>query len=409
MEKKNIPGFTPCLEWIDRQYEMMYHSLVLLSATNSGSFNLKGLDRMCGHLTDMTAPLNGQLEFISLEPVCRINHKGETEHLPVGKALHMHKRLDAPLKVLLSCHMDTVFPENSDFQQSVLLDKNILKGPGVADAKGGIVVMLTALAALENSPWANNIGWEILITPDEEIGSPGSATLLDRLAGNSDLGLVFEPSFPDGGLALARSGSGNFTAVARGRSAHAGRDFHEGRNAICALSDFVRAIDDLNGQKGGVTVNPGFIRGGGPENIVPDLAVLRFNIRIPTPEDQAWVLTQLDRIKDTLNRKEGVHIELHGRFNRRPKVLNRANHRLIELIDTCGNELGIKLGWQDTGGCCDGNNLAAAGLPNVDNLGVRGGNIHSTDEYVHLESLTERTKLSALFLMRLASGEMKWK
>jgi glutamate carboxypeptidase len=181
-----------------------------------------------------------------------------------------------------------------------------------------------------------------------------------------------------------------------------------GHNAIRAIADFVRAIDNLNGQRDGDTGNAGFTQGGGPVNIVPDLAIMKFNVRIALPEDETWVQEMLNETTRAINVRDGLSIELHGQFLRKPKIISKANRRLIHMIGECGADLGMRLQWHKSGGCCDGNNLASAGLPNVDNLGVRGGNIHSQQEYMHLPSLTERAKLSALFLMKLASGHIKW-
>ncbi|HEY5716979.1 MAG TPA: M20/M25/M40 family metallo-hydrolase, partial [Motiliproteus sp.] len=100
----------------------------------------------------------------------------------------------------------------------------------------------------------------------------------------------------------------------------------------------------------------------------------------------------------------------HGGFGRKPKLLSAANLRLLELARDCGSELGMQLNWLPTGGCCDGNNLAAAGVPNIDTLGVQGGAIHSTDEYLKVASLVPRAKLSALLLLRLADSDPQlWK
>jgi glutamate carboxypeptidase len=276
----------------------------------------------------------------------------------------------------------------------------------VADLKGGLVVMLTALQALERSPYAEKVGWEVLLNPDEEIGSPGSAPLLEQSARRNHLGLVYEPALADGTLAGARKGSGNFTAVVRGKAAHAGREHHLGRNAIVALADFVGALDALNGRRPGVTVNPGRIEGGGPLNVVPDLAIVRFNVRVADAEQQTWVDQELQRLGAAIDAREGISLALRGRFGRPPKVLTSANLALFEMLAGCGAELGVGIRWQSTGGCCDGNNLAAAGLPNVDTLGVCGGRIHSSREFVLLDSLTERARLSALFLMKLGAGEL---
>lgn len=400
--------YIPYLDGIAADEAANVATLLELAAINSGSQNLAGLARMCERLATLFAPLGGDVEILELPTYQVVNRQGELEERALGRALRIRKRPDAPLKVFLGGHMDTVFGADHPFQDSRWLDENTLNGPGVADLKGGLLVMRSALMALERSPWAANIGWEILINPDEEIGSPGSAPLLLEAAKRNHLGLVYEPSLPDGSLAGARKGSGNFSVVVRGRAAHAGRDHAAGRNAIRLLADFITAIDDLNGKRADVTINVGFVEGGGPVNIVPDLAVGKFNVRIARPEDEAWFLGEADRILAELNRREGYSLALHGHFNRKPKILSPGNVRLFEVLRDCGNELGFALSWKPTGGCCDGNNLAAAGLPNVDNLGVRGGKIHSADEFMLRDSLTERARLSALLMMKLASGELAW-
>ncbi|MGB1270971.1 MAG: hydrolase, partial [Endozoicomonas sp.] len=330
------------------------------------------------------------------------NDQGEEVIHPLGNALRIRKRPEAPLQVFLCGHMDTVFPEDSPFQQVRWLDKNTLNGPGVTDLKGGILVMLKALEVLEQSPWADQIGWEILFNPDEEIGSPGSAPLIAEAAERVHLGMIFEPCFPDGSLAGQRKGSGNFTVVSHGKAAHAGREHHLGRNAIRALCDFVSVMDDLNGQRPGMTFNPGYIHGGGPTNIVPERCLHRFNVRLERPEDEQWCLEQLQQLIDDINQRDGIHLELHGGFSRKPKRLSPANKRLLSLAESLGNELGIKLKVKPTGGCCDGNNLAAAGIPNIDTLGVQGGAIHSDQEYLIVSSLVPRARLSAALLLTLA-------
>ncbi len=108
------------------------------------------------------------------------------------------------------------------------------------------------------------------------------------------------------------------------------------------------------------------------------------------------------------NRRQGLSLTLHGGFGRPPKPLSETNQALFGLLADCGRTLGIPVAWTATGGCCDGNNLAAAGLPNIDTLGVRGGKIHSADEFVLVDSLVERARLSALLLLQLATGEAHW-
>jgi glutamate carboxypeptidase len=348
-------------------------------------------------------------DFIPVEPYERLGPDGTTHTTPLGDALLIRKRPEAPLQIFLCGHMDTVFAVDHSFQQVKWLDDETLNGPGVTDLKGGLMVMLKALQAFERSPWAEQIGWQILFNPDEEIGSPGSAPLIAQIAKEVDLGLIYEPSFPDGNLAGSRKGSGNFSILVTGRSAHAGREHHLGRNAIRAMCDFIAALDDLNNQRDSITINPGLIHGGSSVNAVPDTCTAHFNIRIETPEDESWCMQQIEPLLQAINRRDGIHIHMKGGFGRKPKLLSPENIQLFELVKTCGADLGMNLQWLPTGGCCDGNNLASAGVPNIDTLGVVGGAIHSSDEFLKVSSLTTRAKLSALLLMTLAtSHDLSW-
>ena len=206
-------------------------------------------------------------------------------------------------------------------------------------------------------------------------------------------------------MAGARKGSGNFTLIIRGRAAHAGREHHIGRNAIAAMAEFVMGIEKLNGQRPGVTFNIAKIDGGGAVNIVPELAIGRFNVRLQETCDVEWIEAQLSRLIASLNAKDGIHAHLHGGFTRPPKPMSPANAEVFDWVKQAGALLGQDIRWKPSGGVCEGNNLWASGCPNVDTLGVRGGDIHSDREYMKISSLVERTRLSTVILMKLASGE----
>ena len=400
---KSLPKpVAPLLAILDNQQQNMLDATIELAKINSGSFNADGVNKVLKRLRIMAASLGGKQEILELPPFEIVDNQGELIQHPLGNALRIRKRPEAPIQIFLCGHMDTVFAVDHPFQTVKWLDDNTINGPGVTDLKGGILIMLKALEVLEKSPWAEQIGWEILFNPDEEIGSPGSAKLIDEAAKRIHLGMIFEPSMPDGSLAGQRKGSGNFSVISHGKAAHAGREHHLGRNAIRALCDFVSAMDDLNGQREGVTFNPGFIHGGGAVNIVPDRCVHKFNIRLSQPNDEHWCQEQLKQIIDQINLREGIQLQLHGGFTRKPKILTPANQKLFDLVTVFGRELGIDIDVKATGGCCDGNNLAAAGIPNIDTLGVQGGAIHSAQEYLLVDSLVPRAKLSAALLLSLA-------
>jgi glutamate carboxypeptidase len=278
----------------------------------------------------------------------------------------------------------------------------VLNGPGVADMKGGLAVMLAALKAVEQSSVASSVGYEVVIDSDEEVGSPSSAALLMQAAKGKRAALTYEPAaLPDGTLAGARPGSGNFAVIVRGRSAHAGRNPEEGRNALLAAADLALRLDRL--KRDGLTVNPSRIEGGSPSNVVPDLAILRLNMRPRTPEIEAAAKREIDETVAAVAAEREVEMRLTGGFGRPPKPLTPKTEALFNLVKQAGADLGQDIAWKPTGGVCDGNNIAACGVPVVDTMGVRGGKIHSAEEYLIVESLAERAALSALTIMRLAA------
>ena len=375
------------------------------SAQNSGSHNRAGLIAMRGLLSDRFSSLPAKLEEVALPKGEYVAKNGEVETITYEPALQVSVRPDAPVQLVLTGHYDTVFPADFHFQKPVQIDDDTINGPGTADMKAGLMVMLTALETLERSDNASTIGYTILMSPDEEIGSPGSSAILAKLGKRSHLGLTYEPALADGSMAGARKGSGNFSLVIKGRAAHAGREHHIGRNAIAAMAEFIGGIEALNGQRDGVTFNIAKIDGGGAYNIVPELAIGRFNVRMKETEDMSWISVELDKLVSMLNQKDGIHAHMHGGFTRPPKPMAPANAQVFDWVKQAGGLLGQEIKWAPSGGVCEGNNLWASGCPNVDTLGVRGGDIHSDREFMKISSLVERARLSSVILMKLASGE----
>jgi glutamate carboxypeptidase len=400
--------YSPYLDWITSRHDRCIDLLVEWANVNSGTRNLSGLEEMRSLVERELGGLGGEIQTLELEPQKVVDPEGRIARLPLGKALFVRKRPAADLRVFLCIHMDTVYDRDHPFQRCLPVEENELNGPGVADAKGGLLVMITALQALERSPWAAHLGWDVLVNPDEEIGSPGSAPLLQEAARNNHLGLVFEPALPDGTLVSSRKGSGNFVAVIHGRAAHAGRSPDLGKNAINALAEFIVELNAFADARDGILVNVGAVTGGGPVNVVPDLAISRFNVRATRHADQEIFKEHLGALTANISARDGISIEIHGDFARPPKPLEGGSLDLAQHIEHCARDLGIPITWISTGGACDGNNLQAAGLPTIDSLGVKGGNLHSPDELVVLDSLTERARLTALLLMKLASGEIPW-
>jgi glutamate carboxypeptidase len=374
------------------------------AAVNSGSRNLPGLADMAGLLADAFAALPGDVALSSPDEVDAVDADGTIRIINHGRHLHVTVRPDAPAQILLTGHMDTVFAASDPFQDLRWLEDGVLNGPGVADMKGGIALMLAALKAVEASPVATRIGYEIVINSDEEVGSASSAALIRQAAKGKIAALTYEPALPDGTLAGARAGSGNFSIIVAGRSAHAGRNPEEGRNALVAAADIALRLKNASGA--GFSCNPARIDGGGPNNVVPAHAVLRVNFRPKTPEDEAAAGALLDKVIADVAREHDVHIHRHGGFGRPPKPIDAGAARLFGLVKQCGADLGLPISWRDTGGVCDGNNIAACGVPVVDTMGARGGSIHSAEEFLIADSLPERAQLSALTIMRIAERGM---
>jgi glutamate carboxypeptidase len=394
------------LDWIATQDGAMRQRLIEWCNINSSTHNLPGLANLTQAIVQHVGTLGDELILRSgLKRPRHIDRDGCTVELRIGPAIQIVKRPQSQRRVFLCIHTDTVYSPIDPFQTVSELPDGRLRGPGVADAKGGLVVMLTALAALERTEVARNIGWEVLMNPDEEIGSPSSAVLLEEAARRSQIGLLFEPC-TDGALIDRRRGSGNFTIVIHGRAAHVGRDFDQGRSALLAAAELTVALHRLNESMPGVTVNVGAIDGGGPANVVADLAICRFNVRTTEPADEQRLSAVFQQLVADLNSRDGLSAELHGQFSAPPKIPDERGSHLIEATLQCAAELGQPLVRRPGGGACDGNRLAAAGLPNVDNLGVRGGDIHSNREFMYPQSLVERTQLAALILIKFAAGEL---
>jgi len=383
--------------------EPMLDQVLDWAAVNSGSKNLGGLERMADVLTDAFAALPVALRLEAPEPVENVDSAGRKVKIEHGRHLHLTVRPMAPAQLLFTGHMDTVFAADHAFQETRWLEDGVLNGPGVADMKGGIAVMLAALKSVEQSPHADRLGYEVVINSDEEVGSLSSAPLLARAAAGKKAALTYEPAaLPDGTLAGARPGSGNFALVVRGRSAHAGRNPEDGRNALLAAADLALKLGAL--KRGGLSVNPSRIEGGSPSNVVPDLAILRVNLRPRTPDIEAEANAAIDDAVAAIAAEYDVKIEVSGGFGRPPKPLTREAESLFNLVMKAGADLGQAIAWQPSGGVCDGNNIAACGVPVVDTMGVRGGKIHSMEEFLIVDSLAERAALSALTILRLAEG-----
>jgi glutamate carboxypeptidase len=374
-------------------------------AINTGTANLDGLARQVDVLAEAFSELPGEIEYVDPAPVTVVDADGNEVEKPHGKHMVLRVRPTANRRILLTGHMDTVFPKDHSFQQLTWLEEGVLGGPGVADMKGGIAVMLHALMAFERSAGAGSLGYDVLLNSDEETGSLASADLIAEMARGKLAALTYEPAaLPDGTLAHARGGSGNYSVIISGKSAHAGRNPDDGRNAIVAAADLAVRLKAMHCPD--ISVNPAKIEGGSANNVVPDHAVLRFNIRPQSTEAGEKFERDLKELLLTIEQSHEISTHTHGGVTRPPKPVDEKAQKLFDLVRECGAELGQDIKWKSTGGVCDGNNIAACGIPVVDTMGVRGGSIHSPQEFMITESLAERAALSARVIQRLDEGAL---
>lgn len=390
---------------VDEEQDSMVSLLEEWVNINSYSRNLQGLAKMAAAIKREATHLSGDLQEIPLKPAKIVDSKGNVTSVPLGNALLIKKNPLAKTQVVLAGHYDTVYPADSPFQKATFLDANTLNGPGAADMKGGLIIMLKALKILEKSAFAGQLGFEVIINPDEEIGSPGSEFLFKKAAMGKTAGLIFEPTFSDGALVSSRKGSANFTLIAKGKSAHAGRDFEKGQSAIAAMAHFIHEADLLNDFEKGVTLNFGSIQGGGPVNIVPDFCLCQINVRVLTMKDLNDVKSKFDDLIKKIHAKDKINMVLHEIGKRAPKPLDKKTTHLFDLLKKVGAKLKTPFKFRQSGGVCDGNILSEAGVPTIDTLGVTGGNLHTHEEYALLDTLKAKVKLTLSLIVELMKSQ----
>jgi glutamate carboxypeptidase len=370
---------------------------------NSGSGHAAGLARMADTLR---ADFSHAFPAATIE---EINTDAPGFNPSGSRALRIRLRPAAPTQVFLCGHYDTVYEADDAFQVCRWLDATTLNGPGVADMKGGLVTILAALQAFEATPHAASVGWEVLITPDEETGSHGTAHLFRAAARDHQFGFVFEPGRPNGNIIHSRKGTGGLVATCHGRAAHAAKVPNDGRSAILALAEFLLDAAKIPSEMPDVMVNVGNIRGGtAATNVVPHFAESEIDIRITKIADSEPLLARFQALADRINTRDGIKLTLKGGFNRPPKECLPAEEAVFPEWQRAARDVGVpEFTWVHGGGGSDGNFLTAGGLPNLDGIGPIGDNLHSDREFCRVETIAPRAQIVALFLHRVAAGEIQ--
>ena len=375
--------------------------LAALVAIPTGRGFMPGLDETRGLVTSRLSRLGGRVESVPGEPAPAWLSPANHEPTPPPPTAIVRGPEVAGRSVLVAAHLDTVHDPNGGFR-TLVREGPIARGPGAADMKGGIVLLLHALEALAECGLP--VRWTVLFNSDEETGSYASAACLAAEAKRHAIGLAVEPATPAGGLVVERMGAGQFRVDVKGRSAHVGRDFTSGVSAVNALARTLLAIEGLSRPADGRIANVGPLRGGAVSNAVPDAASAWGNVRFRDPEAEAELAAGLDALATRPDAMPAVTVRRSFLRPAKPRI--PATLAMAEGIRAISESLGLPLPFESTGGVCDGNNLQAAGLPTLDTLGVRGGNLHREDEFVELATLPARAALLAITLLRASEGRL---
>lgn len=322
-----------------------------------------------------------------------------------GKAQICHIKGPRKGKPILLCgHSDTVYPfDEKDRATISKLDKGLWKGKGILDMKAGLLMACYLAIELTQS---EEVSWDFVINGDEEIGSPGSKGYLEEIAKNYAFGLVFEPCFEDGSLALSRGASGYFKVEALGKSAHVGRNFQQGRSAIAAICSLASEIEKMGSEE--IIINLGKIEGGTALNVVSAKASIEGNIRCDCEEKIIALEKKLQKLCGAVrNQRPGIQFHISLTLSRPARKLTEEQRKLNTCLEESAQQLQQTITWKTSAGVCDGNNLSSGGLAVLDNVGPGGFGIHSDRET--LDSTTIQPKLKLLRkLIERVKDDPKW-
>lgn len=391
------------IAWVSEREAQILDELKTHVEINTGSDNIEGLDQYRGIL---------QKELEGLGFATRLESSSPLEQLScAGGKVEIADHLVAEIKgkgrrILMNGHMDTVFSADDEFQTLKIEEDGTLKGPGVADMKGGIVVMINALRAVKSLGLLDDANITVLFNSDEEIGSLGSRELIEDLAAKHDIGLVYEGTY-NHQMTRARKGLGQVRLKITGRESHAGAAHQEGVSASLEMAHKMIAMEALTDYETESTVNVGVMSGGEKRNTVPGCADAHVDMRFVSAEAGQALLEEVKEIA------EQTHVH-NPRYPEYPKTESwSVLHRPAKPVDPQVDELiGMAMGLSAliaepitgarySGGGTDGSIAQSVGLPTVDSLGLDGVGAHSSREATSVTSLIARTKLAAVMLARL--------
>src|SRR5664279_4349203 len=383
-------------EIVQDELPAFLEDLATLVNVDCGSYTKAGVDQVGSWTAGFLERLGAQVE-IHAHSVLGNTVVGTFSGRPGGP------------RALLIGHLDTVFPEGTAAARPLRIDAGIARGPGVTDMKSGLLAGLYAIMALlslgegddDRAAPIGELPFERLVfvaNPDEEIGSISSTATIRELALASDVCFVLECARANGDIVSARKGTVDLRLTVHGRAAHAGVEPEKGRNAILAAAHQVIELQALNGRWPGVTVNVGVVKGGTRPNVIAEEAVLEFVLRATSRESLEAAEAAVRAIAATTVVPD-TRVTVEESARHWPMERLERSVRLIEHAQAIAGRLGFTLADAATGGASDANTTAGLGVPTLDGLGPIGGNDHSAEEYLEVDSIVPRTTLLAGLLL----------
>lgn len=303
-------------------------------------------------------------------------------------------------KQLLIGHCDTVWASGTLAEMPLVVEENIIRGPGVLDMKSGLTMMIFALRVIQELGLETAVTPLIFINSDEEIGSPESTPHIEQLAQQVSRAFIIEPALGlEGQLKTARKGVSNYEIVVNGRAAHAGLDPEKGISAILEMSYIIQQLFALNDLERGISVNVGMVEGGTRSNVIASSCTAVVDVRVPTLAEAERLDTAVRNLSTTL---PGTTIQISGGISRPPLEPTAANQALWQQAQKVGSQLGLHLQRGMAGGGSDGNTTSRF-TATLDGLGPIGAGAHATHEHIYIDKWLERTALLALLLLSPAS------
>lgn len=392
------------LAWIDAHEATILAELSRHVNLNTGTDNIEGLNRYREIFKHDLQKLGFSTSEHSSAPIPVLSCEGS--EVQIADHLLAVRHGEVGPKILLNGHLDTVFSADDEYQSLSIERDGVLKGPGVADMKGGLVIMLNALRALDQAGLLDGAQLSVLLNTDEEIGSLGSRALIEQQAKLHDIGLVFEGSYQNK-VTRARKGLGQARIKVIGRESHAGGAHSDGVSANLELAHKIVALEQLTDYSKKTTVNTGVMGGGEKRNTIAGCADAYIDMRFPSEDLGQQLKQSLAEIAASKSVRNERHpdypkVEFWASLHRPVKAQHPRVDQLIKQAMGLSAQIGEPItGTRYAGGGTDGSIAQAVGLPTIDSLGIDGVGAHSSREAASVKSLMARTKLVAVMLARL--------